>query len=582
MVDGGAAKETRLTRDTWRRLSQAVAAFAHSEVRLGAFGWATLLFTLLFAINGLNVVNSYVGRDFMTALEQRNRAAFLYEALLYVGVFAASTAAAVFFRFAEERLGLLWRDWLTGQIVHFYLADRTYLRLSEAGTLSNPDQRITEDVRTFVTMTLSLLLMFMNGAFTVVAFSGVLWSISRPLFVVGILYAGFGSLLTIWLGRPLIALNYQQSDREADFRTTLIEVRENAECLALHRREWQLEQRLQGQLRALVGNLRSIIAVNRNLGFFTTGYNYLIQIIPALVVAPLFIRGDAEFGVITQSAMAFSMLLGAFSLIVTQFQTISSYGAVLARLQALAAAVATPGPVSGIETVVDGDRIAYEALTLTEPAGEVLIRDLSFVIAAGAHILVVSQDPELRSALVRATAGVWDHGRGLVRRPKLEELAFIPEQPYLPSGTLREMMGGGDGRVPPDAEIGSALEVLGAHELFELFERTVTTAAEPNWGRVLTLRERQILSVARALVAHPKFAFIGQLGNVVGAERLSSVLAAFGARGTTCVALGAPDEPRADYDTVLELAEGGAWRVESVRLDDDEPPAGSSVPGGVA
>src|SRR6185436_13948234 len=221
---------------------------------------------------------------------------------------------------------------------------RTYVYLDRSGGLSNPDQRIAEDVKTFVTMTLSLLLMLANGTLTVLAFAGVLWSISRTLFLVGIVYAAAGSFLTIFLGRPLIRLNYRQSDREADFRTDLIHVRENADAVALSHRESQLELRLSVRLGALVSNFRRIIAVNRNLGFFTTGYNWMIQIIPALIVAPLFIAGQAEFGVITQSAMAFAHLLGAFSLVVTQFQVISSYAAVLARLSTLVEAMqGTPG-----------------------------------------------------------------------------------------------------------------------------------------------------------------------------------------------------------------------------------------------
>src|SRR6185503_15139294 len=186
---------------------------------------------------------------------------------------------------------------------------------------------------------------------TVIAFAGVLWSISRPLFLVGIAYAAAGSLLTVLLGRPLVRLNYRQADREANFRGDLMHVRENAESVALLHGESQIEARLSGRIDALVANLRRIIAVNRNLGFFTTGYNYMIQIIPALIVAPLFIRGEAEFGVITQSAIAFTQLLGAFSLIVTQFQTISSYAAVLARLHALADATFITKPDGAITTV---------------------------------------------------------------------------------------------------------------------------------------------------------------------------------------------------------------------------------------
>ena len=140
-------------------------------------------------------------------------------------------------------------------------------------------------------------------------------------------------------GRPLVELNYRQSDREADFRATLIHVRENAESIALLRREDRLRARLLHRIDELVDNYRRITSVNRDLGFFTTGYNYLIQIIPALIIAPRFIRGEIEFGVITQSAMAYAQLLGAFSLIINQFGSISSFAAVVARLSELVGAV---------------------------------------------------------------------------------------------------------------------------------------------------------------------------------------------------------------------------------------------------
>jgi len=555
--------DARLTRETWRRLAGAIGALATSSVRGRALFWLASLLALLLVISGLNVLNSYVGRDFMTAIERRDRADFIHQAILYVGVFGVTTVAAVLVRFAEERFGLLWRGWLTRRLVHFYLSNRTYLRVSEAGELSNPDQRITEDVRAFVTMTLSLFLLFLNGTFTVLAFSGVLWSISRRLFVVGLVYAAAGSLLTVLLGRRLIALNYAQSDREADFRSTLIEVRENAEAIALHHRERQLEIRLNETIDAAVGNQRRIIAVNRNLGFFTTGYNYMIQIIPALVVAPLFIRGNVEFGVITQSAMAFAQLLGAFSLIVTQFQAISSYGAVLARLTALADALQPPsGGPPGIGTTEDPERVAYEDLTLAS-RGETdpLVRDLSFVIPRGARVLVCSADPSVRAALMRATAGVWEEGAGIVVRPPLEHVAFVPERPYLPPGTFREMMETSDGSVPLDSELRSALATLDA---IGLVTRAEQADRELDWERLLSQRDQQALELARILVQRPRFAFIDNLGRTVGIDRLPTLFAAFAERGITCVAFGSHDEPRVHYDTVLVVSPDGSWVVEVV------------------
>src|SRR5262245_6588083 len=345
-----------VSRQTLRRCIRSAKVLLTSEARWQAVTLATLLVGLLVAITVFNVVNSYVARNFMTAIADRDRPVFTRQALLYLAVFAASTVVAVLQSFTENRLGLLWRWRLTRRLTRLYLADRNYFWLKGSGGLDNPDERIAEDVRTFTATTLSFALILLNGALTVVAFAGVLWSISPPLFGVAVGYAALGSLLAVLLGRPLVGLNSRQLDREADFRSALIHVRENAESVALTRHEGRLTARLLRRLDALVDNYQRIIAVNRNLGFFTTGYNYLIQIIPALIVAPLFIRGAVEFGVVTQSAMAFAQLLGAFSLVVNQFPLLSSYAAVTERLGALGDAIDRVSPAArrAIEIVEDG------------------------------------------------------------------------------------------------------------------------------------------------------------------------------------------------------------------------------------
>jgi putative ATP-binding cassette transporter len=184
--------------------------------------------------------------------------------------------------------------------------------------------------------------MALNSVFTIVAFSGVLWTISPLLFGVAVLYAAIGSLFTFMFGRPLIRLNYDQLDKEASFRSGLIDVRNNAEAIMTPQDEDSQMAQLLGRLDDLVNNFRRITSINRNVGFFTTGYNWMIQIIPALIIAPAFIEGKIEFGVITQSAVAFATLVAAFSLIVSQFQSLSSYAAVVSRLSALAVAVEQP------------------------------------------------------------------------------------------------------------------------------------------------------------------------------------------------------------------------------------------------
>ncbi len=405
---------------TWTRWRKAVSSFVGSPDagRRAKVLFAALL-GLLLAINGLNVVNSYVGRDFMTAIEQRSMSRFFSMALLYVGVFAASTVAAVLCRFAEESLALLWRDWLTRRLVGLYLAGATYYWLRE-DEFANPDQRIADDVRVFTATTLSLSLVLLNTTFTILAFSSVMWSISPLLFGVAVAYAALGSGLTVLFGRPLIWLNYNQADREASLRGDLVHLRENAESVAVLRREGRIGARLQRRVDDLVANAKRIIKVNRNLGFFTTGYNYLIQIIPVLIVAPLFIRGQAEFGVITQSAMAFSHLLGAFSLVVTQFPQISGCAVVVARLSALAESTegVTARSVGGIEIDDGGSQFAWEGLSLrTRRDATPLLHSLTFAIPAGMHVLVTGPNEGGRMALFRASAGLWRAGEGRILRP---------------------------------------------------------------------------------------------------------------------------------------------------------------------
>ncbi len=321
-----------VSRHTLHRLFGAIRNFLTSTVGGKARLLLAALLVLMLGINGMNVANSFVGRYFMSAIESRDSAGFTRFAWLYVAVFAGSTLTGVLFRFTEERLGLLWREWLTRRINGIYLDRRLYLELRGEDALTNPDQRMTEDVRQLTTTTLSFVLMILNGTLTVISFSGVLWAISPQLFIIAVVYAVAGSALAIWLGRPLVRLNYRQSDFEASFRAELIHTREDGGKIAASGTEPDVRARLNTHIDSLVSNLRHIISINRNLSFFTSGYNYFIQLIPVLIVAPLFIQRQVEFGVIGQSAMAFATLLGAFSLVITQFQAISSYASVIARL----------------------------------------------------------------------------------------------------------------------------------------------------------------------------------------------------------------------------------------------------------
>jgi putative ATP-binding cassette transporter len=552
--------QVRLDRSTWTRLAGAVRSFGGSEVGGRARLRFAALVALLLAINALNVVNSYVGRDFMTAIEQRSASALARQALLYLAVFAASTLAAVIYRAHEERLALLWREWLTRRLLGRYLERGSYYRLKERGGIANPDQRIADDVRSFTGTTLSFVLMLLNATLTILAFSGVLWSISPLLFAVALAYAAAGSLSTIALGRALVGLGHRQSDAEASFRADLVHVRENAESIALLGREGRMGALLSRRLDELVATARRIVAVNRNLGFFTTGYNYGLQLVPALITAPLFFRGEVAFGVIPQSAMAFSHLMGAFSLIVTQFQSISSWAVALGRIGVIEDAAARGRAAAGsrIEWLDGGSELGWERLTLRSPRdGRLLLRELSARVEPGTRLRVASADETAMLALFRATAGIWETGQGRVLRPAADQLMFLPERPYLPPGTLREVLvrTGREASVD-DARIAGLLAELG---LERVLSRAGGLGVERDWDDILSLGEHQLLLVARLVLAAPRFALLHRIGTTLGPEQIALGLRLLSAAGITCVLLG-NGAPAGEGHVRLEISADGSWR----------------------
>ncbi len=571
------AERVPISRHIWDRFIFSVKQFATSEEVGRKATWLfALLILFMFGINGLNVVNSYVGNYFMTAIANRNYAEFIRQALIYIIVFAASTFVAVSSRYTEERLGLVWREWATQQCIRGYGNNRIYHRLKITGEIGNPDQRISEDIRTYTATTLSFVLMLLNSSFTILAFSGVLWSISPLLFVVAVGYAAAGSYLTFIFGRPLIRLNFDQLDKEANFRSSLTYLRANAESVALSRREGHLIQLWLRNLQDLVANFRRIISINRNVNFFTTGYNWMIQIIPALIVAPLFIKGRVEFGVITQSAIAFTQLLGAFSLIVTQFQSISSYTAVLARLGTLVEAVEKErkGGTPAITFSNDESQVAYQGLTLRSPrSGRTLIKELSLAIPRGRQVLVRGQDGTARAALFHVTAGLWEAGEGHVVRPRLEQILFLAEVPYLPPGTLRELLL----RPWPEADrpIERNLEDIEVSEeqiletLRSLKLESIPTGfggldKRNHWENILPLAEQQLLVIARVLLTKPRFVFLDKPNSTLSPEQTDQVLGMFGERSITYVTFAENGNNLKRYNAVLELQNNGVWALKPI------------------
>jgi len=408
--------------------------------------------------------------------------------------------------------------------------------------------------------------MAMNSAFTILAFSGVLWSISPLLFVISAVYAALGSYLTIKLGRPLIKLNSDQLDHEASFRSALIHVRENAEGVMLGRRTERQAARLKERLNRLAENFRRITSVNRNVGFFSTGYNWLIQLIPVVVIAPAFMHGQVEFGVITQSAIAFTTLVAAFSLVVTQFQSLSTYAAVVSRLGSLVDAFEGKPPPSapGVGIVEVAGRLAFEKLTLlgAEPDAP-LLKELSVEVSKHKRTLITGSNHAAGRTLFRATAGAQASGSGQIIRPRAGEIAFLPQRPYTPPGSLRQILLDGRPNPPTDERIAEVLHSVG---LAALLPPHGDLGRDDDFAARVSSHEQQLLAVARVLLAEPLFVFLDRIGALLGPEQTPLVLDLLALQSITILHNGEPDELRDLYDAILDFQEDGSWtRLETGR-----------------
>jgi len=552
----------------WSRLLTVGMPVFRSELRRRALGATLGLIFLLLVINGLNVVISYVTRDFMTALSRREERRFYLTAVALAGVFVVSTTAAVLARYVEERLGLMWRDWLTRRFLERYLRGRAYRRLMRREDVDNPDQRIAEDVKTFSVSTLSLVIIAFNALLAIITFASVLCSITPWLLVAAVTYALVGSAGMILVGRRLVELSNAQYRKEADFRYALVRIREHAEAVAQMAGEHDEKLRL-GRLLSLVANFRRIIDVNRNLGFFVNSYNYLTQVIPVVIVAPLYVSRQVEFGTVAQSAMAFTFTLNGFSLIVSQFQQLSSYAAVVARLGTLWEATAddesvrmdaaSPGQRHLVTEAEPGGRhVSYQGVTLETPTEHrVLVRQLSLEVPEGRRLIITGPNGAGKTALFMATAGLWESGSGHILRPESPHSMFLPQHPYAITGRLRDHLLYGLERAQfEDARIADVIRQVG---LEEVVARVGGLDAERDWSNAMSEGELQTCALARLILARPRFAFLDQTLAMLEAAREERLYAALSRTDITYISIGDHPALFKYHELRLDLHGDGCW-----------------------
>lgn len=553
----------RFDRLFWSRLWSLTRPYWVSDQKFAAFGLLALTLLLSGSILAASVVFSYVARDMMTALADRDAPTFIYKMALVVGYNVVSAPVVAIVGYVTGKLMLNWRQWLTERFLEDSFRDRAFYRISSDASIDNPDQRISEDLNTFTAFAVSFVVQVLQGLATGVSFIVVLWLISPMLVVVLAACVGGGSLLTIVIGRPLIGINFAQRRLEADFRYSLVGLRNNAEAIAFFGGEPREHRALLQRLYAVMVNFNLLIVWQRNLAFFTYAYDFLLPLVPYLALAPSFFAGTIEFGKITQASAAFITLRTSLSLVIDQFNSLSSFAAVVERLGAYReASVAAPaaGRDARIETVEAG-RLSIEQLTLTTPDDRrTLVRDLSLEIEDGEALLIVGDSGAGKTSLLRALAGLWRSGRGRIVRPPLAQVMFLPQRPYMILGSLREQL-----CYPRAADVsGERLaEILRLVQLESLPERIGGLDAEVRWEDFLSLGEQQQIAFARLLLNRPAYAFLDEATSALDTGKEQALYDCLESARIRVVSVGDRLRLPRYHHRILELLGDGRWRLGS-------------------
>lgn len=566
------AEDKRQTLATTRRqFWQISKAFFASERRRKARGFLISLLVLALATGAVQVLMSYAAADFMTAITRKDPTGFWHTLWKYIGTIVLAIPIGVYYRWVEERLALLWREWMAQHLVKRYFNNRAYFRLLGSESVDNPDQRISEDVRNFTTSSLSFMLIALNSLVTLGSFIGVLWLISGKLVVILVAYAIAGTAISIAIGRKLVRLHYQQYEKEADFRYGLVRVRDNAESIAFYRGEKREHLDLFNRLTAAVTNMRLIIIRNRNLAFFTNSYNYLALVLPVAVVAPMYMRGEVEFGVVTQAAGAFATVLTAVSLIITQFGGLSAYLAGVQRLGSLWDQLdehdAEEQRINYEKTKKPEENsriVKLEGLTICTPiVMKTLVEKLSFELREGQSLIIMGPSGTGKSSVLRTIAGLWPGACGLLERPSADQLMFLPQRPYMVEGCLRDQLHYPyPDRGATDEEIREVVERVNLGSVLDRVEGDLDRVVD--WNHMLSLGEQQRVAFARLFLRKPKFAFLDEATSALDEDNQQELYTLIRKSGIGYISVGHRATLIPFHERMLLLDRDGSWKIENV------------------
>ena len=562
-----AATERGFLRQAW----ELAWPYWKSDERWSAIGLLVSVIALnLFAV-WLNVRLNRWNNDFYNALQQYNWSEFWRQFGIFGIIAFALIVDAVYSLYLRQILHIRWRRWLTEHFLRRWLDNQQYYRMQlDQSVTDNPDQRISDDLDSFATMSLGLSLGLLSSFVTLVSFLSILWVLSGALTVplgggarisipgymvfAALIYAVAGTFLTRWIGYPLVRLGFNQQRYEADFRFSLVRLRENAENVAFYGGEARELDTFQTRFGRIIENWWGIIRRRKKLTWLTTGYGQLAIVFPFIVAAPRYFNKVIQLGGLMQIASAFGQVQDSLSFIISSYTEIAQYQAVVQRLSGFGERMdeitAQRQAVQPIAIERGGVGVEVEALDLNLPDGSPLRHDLALAAGPSNALLITGPSGAGKSTLLRALAGLWPFGRGRVRVANGDAL-FLPQRPYLPLGTLADAL------AYPRAAAGLArenlVEALRAVGLPQLAERL---DEEGNWAQRLSIGEQQRLAFARVLLARPEIVFLDEATSALdeAAEMSLYRLLRDASWQPTIVSVGHHRTLRRFHDTIVDLA----------------------------
>lgn len=566
------------TREFIVGLFHLITPYWNSEEKKSARLYLAAIITLTIAAVYMTLLLNEWFNSFYSALQNYDSGAVYRGLLRFTGLAFAHIAFAVYSYYLQQRLALRWRKWMTKNYLAKWTGQQMYYRLEmfSQGTADNPDQRISEDINLFTARTLSFMSGLLRSATTIVCFIFVLWNLSEVLsfsaagqeiHIYGYLvwtalaYSVFGTWITHKVGHRLVSLNYLQQKLEADFRFSMVRLRETAESVAFYNGAAKEEAFLSNRFMTLLRNTLFIIKKQKQLSWLTNSYAQIAIIFPFVVAVPRYLSQNISLGGLMQIANCFGKVQDAMSYFVDVYASLAEWQSCAERLLSFDKHIAaiekeTEEKSGSLVREETPDRLRLADVTISVPAMDEnkrtreIISSAACTIRSGEHVILKGPSGSGKSTLLRTLAGFWPYVKGHISMPAPSEMMFIPQKPYIPMGTSAEAAS-----YPletADEEILSPLLVECG--LSHLMEKTDT---EADWSHILSLGEQQKLAFVRVFLRKPKWVFLDEATSAMDEEteeKMYRLLTAL--PGTTVISIGHRSTLDKWHDRVLRITNG--------------------------